>query len=902
MSFHHSSYHVGSLLRILLLTAVVTLLSAPFTARAQQNPVPDRLEEAYIQVRVGDIAEKLLTMYVAMPDTLFMPLGETLEFFGCRIERLESYDDLRITLALNNQVTLSLSQRKVIFPDRDVPIQPEWIVPIGDELYVRDTLLAICVKTSVRFDVAALVARVGEGPLLPVVDQHNMRAGWAKRAPTENTTGYSYEAVVGREAFGLPNITWAASSSYSRRIGTQSSYSSGGTMIASMPFLYGTLSAGSQGAIGVSANGRSASGSFGNFNWLLPIDGSEWISRVSLSDVNLRGVTLGLSNPQTGVRYVTRTVSGSTHPGWIVELYRSGALYNVTTADSTSGDYEFTVVMSGYGAEDCFTVAVGPYGEREVQTHNLGSNNIGTSPGTITYDAQFMIPRFTDSLPMNSSIAVDMTMFDWLAVGGRVSHFTPTIKVYSNPTTKWWNDIFAAYTARVWYGGATSSQFGYQQKTNMLDASLQTQIASIPLSFGATGIHASDSATFDMMTLFASTGAYVSSGEVSTGLYASALHFNRVLTISGGIFATASLLSLSAETRYAAQGDWGYGMAPADGKLPATPNLGFLDSRVTLTSMVSRGVSLQGSASYDHLRQGMKEVTLSSRIRVIEDLSISASLVIPRGEMSNAIVRVGLGGDFDWMNWTSTLAGTQNGQTAAASASGVVSLAGGVLATGTKGLVSQCRVRLLAFHDRNGNGRQDEGEEDLDPPVATIAGIARNAEAITSDENGFLTQIPPNTDLLLEVDRWIKADKDFFPSQRSFAVNLPAGAMATINVPYQKGYTVSGRCWIERTGTDGKKVLSTQGIAALRIWLRQVGGVGLFEGEMFEDGSLMIIGVPVGEYTVQFDKAQLSYRRLTPKQPDMILSIDESTTELPDITLVRDSGKGTATPTPDTTE
>lgn len=98
-----------------------------------------------------------------------------------------------------------------------------------------------------------------------------------------------------------------------------------------------------------------------------------------------RGVMLTNRNPRRTTDYDVKTFTGTTIPGWEVELYRNGRLIDFTTVGD-SGRYSFEDVPLYYGRNEFKLVIYGTEGQKEEREETVVVDSKSIRPGEMIYE------------------------------------------------------------------------------------------------------------------------------------------------------------------------------------------------------------------------------------------------------------------------------------------------------------------------------------------------------------------------------------------------------------------------------------------------------------------------------------------------------------------------------------
>jgi hypothetical protein len=878
-----------------IFTAAMVLLSLVPFAVVNAQETPQGFEEGIVDVEVPGFTHKIMPAYFQHDTVAFIPLGDVLGILRSRVERSRNGSVYTGHLSEDEEFSINVVDHTLITKTDTISIDPTLYFQNDIDLYVRDTILAVALGTRVEFSMADLKTTIFVSERLPVVNYIRRRGVWASLdvasdSLSKNKLDYSFQRML----IGAAAINWTVRGLYGTDAGQSSHRESfGGALGLTMPLLFGRFTIGAFGDQ-TTATGQAPSSTIAltGWGWDFTIPDFPLISQVGLFGRGLNDrFGIHFTNARMGF-YPTieiDTVDGTARPGDVVELYEGQNMIAATRADS-NGAFAFPVAH-GRGRQEFHTIAINQYGETIEDLHVLGNRIITLEPGTVNYTVGMTADSVNIHAHGAASATVSIGLTNWLQMGAQTQMDAPSISKirFRNDSSLIVSSI--AYTMRAAVLSETALDLNYEQLSDRGGVGISTSILpEIPISVSASNIRPlhKDSA-FKELILSASTGFSIF--PVTVG--ASASHTKQQLTFTPTLGVSLGFVNVSASASTL--------MPFSDGTTPGETAATSTSTRRTLIPnrlnligvQANMGVNIPGlpglqfGATYDNGTRKLTSFSASTTIRITSSIALGLEALVPNQDLSRTFIRAG----FDWSLGPTTgrtgLTGDRQFQQINSSIGGTAYLSSeGLDLTGERNHVGSM-IRLTAFHDRNGNGEQDEGEEDLGHPMGLILrNMTGDAASQPSDEDGVFRSVPEFEDIIIEIDRWVLAGDDLYPATRQFGVYMAQGLQRTIHVPYRRGYTVEGQCVIERPDLKGKTTRTSQGLSSMKIWLEPTTGTGTYDGEMFDDGTLLIMGVPAGDYKVRMDPSQLAYRRIALKDESQHIIISEDQTTMPEVILV----------------
>lgn len=877
---------------------LLMLLLAPTAAVKAQQPVPSEYEESWADVTVPGFTHKEMTVYLRDDSLVYLPLGNVLGILRSRVELLRNGSLYLGHLSNDQDFSINIVD-KTLITQRDnnlrdtVALDPTLYFQTDIDLYVRDTLLAAALGTDVSYSLEELKVTIAVSNRLPVVNYIGRKSLWANlRSVNDSVTTNQLDYTFKRSLFGGASLKWESHGLLSRSESQASIRQQfGGSLGLNTPLLYGQFSISGyleNGSVG--GQGSSLAYGMSSWNWAFTIPEFPVVSEINLFGRTFtKSVGIRMTNAEMGFKpnTIVDTIVGSARPFDIVELQTEVGIIGATQADST-GEYRFVIPRSP-GRATYRTTAINQYEEKIYDQFTYGNQLINTRPGTFEYTVTGVMDSLTPASPATGQAVVRLGVTNWLELGATALANTRSLNTISSGNDSSIIISGLAYSLRAALFHDLGVDLNYEQIQDRGGIGLNLGfIPVLPLSIGVQNIRPRHKDS-----IFSDLGITVSTGYsgpmFSTYIGTNYAQRNIDGRVGLGLFlgpvAFSSDASMSVPLR---DGTESAEIQRQSSRRPLIPNkLNLLEVENTVTFAFKGLPTTQLIALYDHGIGKLASIEAITAFDLAADISVTASLRVPQQDLSKIIGRVGVSWATGPITGRSGLVANQTFQQVTTSVGGTAYIgeAGFELSRDRNRMGSQ--IRLLAFNDRNGNGTQDDGEEDLRNPMGIlIRDIVGDAASQPSDEHGVFRSVPEYEDIILEVDRWSLADEEFYPGTREFGVYMAQGFQRVINVPFQRGYIVEGTAVIERSGEGGAKARTSVGLNSLRIWLESRRGIGVYEGEMFDDGTVLVMGVPVGEYVIRMDQAQLAYRRIMLQDKELSVVIAEDQHQLPEVILV----------------
>ena len=803
---------------------------------------------------------------------------------SCKLTISNDQQELRADLAEGHWFTISQITRQAVHDGDTINFDSSLVYATDGEVYVKLALIEQCLGIQMDYSYRELRLSIPDYPILPVANMAHTRRGWQVLMGGEKTMEMKTEASLNRQLIGAIALDWSYQGSYFQS-GPLSEQENNGSLRLSTPFLFGILNIGGRGEYKTAVKGP-INFRYNGLTWDFFIPEFSPLSKITVSSPLQGHYSIALTNtPLTPTRNLgTHDLIGYTQPKWMVEMYDGDKLVAEVVADS-NGRYKFSIPV-GYGSVRRRTVAIGPHSEKVEEEHDIEFNQRILAPGAIDYQANFSIDTLALTTPFTANFNIQTGLFNWLGIGLGATLNLATMQSFTRPRSRWYDTIAPIYVANLWLGGRTEANLKYDQKNAEVAGTFNALFNhDIPISLGFTGLRPTQRNFASTIGVNASVNVLLESASLSLG----ALYLHNEIIVNPSVAGMIAGVSGSVQTELLFPMGYKESSANNIGTNSAIPQntdprrLGFVSTRAMLSFSLLTNTFLSTEADYSHVQNTFRRLTFRANYALTSDLRVDLSYSVADYDWKRGTIKLGLSMFTNIMQITA--GGTKRGEAAYL---GSVGLGGSMMfssagiQTRQSSLRGQSMVLLSAFRDRNGNGEQDDGEEDIGAPE----GVLTTEMSSQSSTDGEIRNVPTTQEGRVTIDQYIFADRDLYPSKRYFGIYPMPNSVSTINVPFREGYDLMGNCEIEHTSGD-KKIRSTKGVNGLRITLESTTGVGTFEGEIYNDGTVLISGVPAGEYRIRLDSNQLEYRRLRLADDHQeVITVTDTQRDLPLILLL----------------
>lgn len=814
-------------------------------------------EPGFVKFELTGIFSRDLTVQF-VNDTLLLPFTAVANSLGIINRVSDDLDTLAGEMPTGNPFTIAIAAGSVTRRGADDTLPRGSIAIIDGEAYVESRALARALGVQIVFDLSELKVTVIADARIPAVERARNRHRYASLghdAGGATATG----STIRRELFGSAAIRWGIINTLQR-----GETNSSGSMQIAGPFLFGTLTASGTGQYRREER-NDLTGGLSSLGWQIQFPDFSPLRQVTLGATrsgSSTSLTLGLGNAPLGGRqeFGTQSLNGHAQPGWDVELYHDQTLVEVTQADQ-DGYYQFQIPI-GYGATSRTVVLVGPHGERVMEERTFRLNPALVPPGEVQYSTSL----FSENTRINGRVRGDAILgvgiFNWLTLGSVASAASSDLGSLGP------DSVNVAAHASLWLGDGTPLSLYYNPRKQLVGGAVTYTFSD---NFSVQG--GIDSFDLRRRNTYAAMGSFsLGMGWLALGGAGQLTNNDMLTTISASPHLSLHVgrLSVSASARLAWQ--------KPHAALGGGPSQMAVASSLQITAAPFGGVFLIARGAYDHNTHKLTNLDISTTISLVSSLSLGVAysaqdLDWKRGTLYSqlsynfGLARVSVGGAY--LDGEITVANSVEG--------GFLVSRGGVQSAPYEAL-NQAGIIINAYHDANLNGTRDGDEKTLPEPSADLVS---NADMIHTDDGTFFS-LSPYQQSTVSVTRERYAELGLFPRRSEYRVYTLPGATTVIDVPYAEGFVVTGDA---RVTLPSGKAGSTAILTGLKIRLVSSDGTAEYDGEMFDDGSILIDGVSKGDYRITFDEEQLGSRRLQVSDAPPQVYLSSTGTTLPRITF-----------------
>jgi hypothetical protein len=654
-------------------------------------------------------------------------------------------------------------------------------------------------------------------------------------------------------------LDWNVSSSQQRDRLTHN-----GAFTLSGPLLYGVLSA--------RGNARFSPDegmhlNVGGYQWRFSVPELPAVQSFGVSfspGTNVGAVGFGVSNSSVldvRAQTTTRTIEGTTEPGWDVELYDGQDLVDAVRTDST-GRYAFEVSMIA-SRSDRTIVFRGPNGERIVETRHLQAGSGVIPVGELRYGLNAYTSGISDTVPVSGDLTMTLGVTDRVSVGLDTRVSSRSLRGLAL------EDADVQLKAAIDFGDQTPVTLKVSPRSGVFGGTVQF----VPFGDGAINVSA-DSVHVVDGTYLVGVSSGVSLGPVTLAgggrVYNLSDRFG--FDISPIAFARILGVTISSSLRYAYEEVEVIGeRTPSDE--PRTKLLG----RLGVSFSPVRRVHLRTGMSYDFMRRAIDESSASIGLSLIRGVGLDVTYSMRGTDWRNG--RLGAGLNFGLPFATATVYSSydQEELIVRSRLSGSAALSLADLEIDGSGNGTRSAIEVRGYNDRNHNGMWDSGEEALGPVRADLF----NGQGERTGSGVDFYGLAPYRECIVVIDHNQFAEVDLFPRRSRYRFAQMPSSVEIIEVPFDVGRDLIGRCQIVLDGRLGNPAV----MLGSRVALVAVDGSARYDGEFFQDGTCLLSGVAPGEYRIVFDDAQLAARRLEVAEMPATVTVDETLEELPMVSL-----------------
>lgn len=852
-----------------LLPALVALSATPVAAQPAdsgshraQIVEPAATEQGFIRYELTGIFTRDIVVRFA-GDTLLLPYSVFANSLGILNSTSSNLDTLVGEMPLKQPFMLICSEGVAYRRGTADTLPPRSLCIIDDEVYVEAHQLAHCMGVQINVDMSELKFTVIPDSRIPVVQRRQNESIYASLAYREGN-GAPVHSPVERQLFGSVAVKYGLVNSYREGESTTT-----GSFQLAGPFLFGLLNVVGSGQYH-KGDQYPLTGAINSIGWQVQFPHSSLVTQVSASvapSATATSLSLAASNVPLGNRseFGVHSLDGHTQPGWYVELYEGQTLVEVTQGDS-NGVYHFQIPI-GYGTTRRAIHQVGPHGERLIEYRTFQLNPALIPPGSLQYSTSFL----SENLKLNGRVEgrayVSAGVMNWLTFAAVTSGASSTLRSVRL------DSFDLSLHANLWLGDAIPVGLYYTPRGRTAGGAIGYNFSD---DFAVQG--SLDSFNVMHPTAFMANGSFsLGLGNVSLSGYGQFINNEQTTLISAvpRISLYLNGMGINASTKLAWQKPQSeLGNAPAH--FAATSSL-------QLTAVPWNGIFMLASASYDYDRHALTDIGLSSSISITNSLSLGLAYTLQRTDRMESTISAQITYDLGGIVRLGTGASYQNDRYSVISTvEGGVMISRGGIVPNTYGGVNESMIIVRAFVDRNLNGTQDDGEETRSDPSADL--YSGSAQAHT-DDGTFLSLAPyQEGTVVFSTERY--AGEGLYPRKGRYPVYTLPGTTTVIDVPLAPGTTLDGKCLV-MTSVEGGRSLSPALLTGLTVHMVSTDGAAEYEGEIFDDGTMIVDGVSEGTYRLLFDDEQLAARALRLAEPSAILTITLASTTIPEVILVK---------------
>jgi hypothetical protein len=847
---------------IALLVSLIACMVVHASAQGQSAVLgedPSRTELGFVTFEIPSILRQEINARFA-GDTLLIPFTAVANLLNIVYNVSPNYDTVYAELPLRQGFRIVRSSAVVVRPEKVDTLKPGSIRLIDDEIYFELGALSKSLRLAMTFSLETLQLNVAPDRRIPTVQRaRNEDRYEAVRAANEGDgSSEETELELERSLFGSVILDWNANSAVQ-----EGRTSNTGSIAAHTPFLYGVLTA--RGSLQVDHLGELR-GAIRSYNWQLSLPEVPAIQSIALGfspGRNVGGVSVGIGNTSPldeRTRTDSRTIDGTTEPGWDVELYSGQDLLDAVHVDST-GEYSFEVPMLGSTVTRTL-VFVGPNGERISEERTLQSGGGVIPVGMFSYRLNAYTYGISDSVPVGGNVAAQYGVTDRLTLGINADVRAP----YAGALAP--DSVTMTLRAAMDIGDRTPVALRFSPRSGDLagtirlspfDGVLNVSFDSLHVVRRTIGLSAATGVTIGKMSLAGGARFYNYSDR--TGY-----EFNPMFFVNAfGVGFNASLRYMHEDRHLVTE---------FDPKGSVTKFIG----RAGINFSPLRRVSFRAGGSYDFADNRVLDVTTSLSVPLVGGMSLDLSYSVPGLDWEQGRFGAHVGFRLPFASGSLYSTYFDDEVTATGRMAGSVALSSGGIDVRNRGNGSSSALIMRGFFDRNHNGAWDSGEESLGPVQADL--YQQNGERIaTGDE---FHNIAPYRECVVLVEHNQFADSALYPRRSRFRMALMPASVEVIDVPFDEGRDVSGTCRIVLAG--GRDAKPTVMLGA-KISLVAIDGSAQYNGEFFQDGTCLFFGVAPGEYRFVLSDSQLRYRHLEIQSMPQTVVIDSSVEVLPEIVL-----------------
>jgi hypothetical protein len=548
----------------------------------------------------------------------------------------------------------------------------------------------------------------------------------------------------------------------------------------------------------------------------------------SLNGSSLIGIQL--SNAPTTYRrsFGTYTLSNTTGPGWLVELYVNNVLVDYVKADA-SGFYKFEVPLV-YGNSVMKVRMYGPWGEVQEKTENT---NI---PFNFLPSGEFEYAINTGVIEDKPNTRFARTNFNYgvssrMSIGGGYEYFSSPIIENSLPfigsSIMLLNNMLLSgeYT----FGVKFKSSFSYRLPSN------------IQFDLNYTGYEKGQKAIPGM--LLQERGGSISL-PIQGKYFSSYSRFSLIQTITDTAKFTNAVFLFSGNLHGVSAN------ATTSASINSPKNIINTSTNLSLSFRIPSHFTIRPSAIYDYNLQKVTSVGCYLEKPLFGNGYLNFSYIQDLSRKTGSLM-MGLRYDFSFMQTELTSIRSKNSNTLTHLARGsfLFDRKSRYVGISNTSMMGRGAFTFVTYLDLNGNGKRDKNE----PKVLGLNLRVNGGRIIRSDKDSTIRVIDltPYTSYLVELDKNSFQSLSWKIKKLTLSVYADPNQFKTVEIPIEVMGEASGTVNVKT-----KNGIRGQG----RVYVGFYREDGTFAGRVLteSDGYFSYMGLTSGNYTARMDSLQLT--------------------------------------------
>jgi len=815
----------GPLLALLALGALASAHATP--------PPPDTLaEEISIQLTVDRLGATFVPALYANNDA-YLPLLEIFKFLEVKTTATEGG---RIVTGFfieeENQYTIDLNERRIRVGSNERWIAEDEVITTETEIFLRPRVIAEAFDVECRFNFRTLHVRMScarDFPALRLME----RRGAHKRLEVRRDTvviDRRFDRHPGGVRFGVIDWQLGSSRSLERHIENYA-FAAGGE------FLGGDISARIDGILGDTID-------WGSLDWqwrfadpepgflTQAIYGRALTPVIPVGYGLLDGFTL--NNRPTSQRraFGTYVVTGTTEPGWLVDVYVNSQLITFTAADE-SGHYEIAIPLS-YGATSITLKFLGPWGEERTREQVIRVPYTFLPPGQVEYAVIGGVSR-EESPRWVGQGAAHVGIFPDLTLGAGLQYVSKwprsTLLPYAAASLRISDEILASaeysqeyrLTGRASYVGPGGRAIDLTYQRLYSDRSYGSR--SGDLHKGRLSL--SSPYRFSLVSGFGSIAGTYESGLSDLSM-----------------FGAEANVGVSFERFYL--GYFFYGLFPRGAGGEALR--GSLSSNFSLSRQTLWQISTRVGLRFDHLTDRPTSASASIE-RSVFGLGHAALGGVYNFADRRTILQFDFRYNLPFVGTRISLRSDQGELSLTQLLNGTLAYDGGAgdIVPGNRSAVGRGSISIIPFLDENNNGLVDPDE-----PAVEHMEVKVNGGRILRGDDGIvrIVELQPYETYTIELSARNLEYLTWRPLFKTIQVVADPNSFKEILLPV----TVAGEVVGAVRRSTGGLVMGQGGI---RVLFRSMTTGRVDTAMTFSNGEFDLMGLPAGQYQAYVDRSQL---------------------------------------------